>query len=108
MMICPACGTGVGDGARFCSGCGQPVADHAYAYAPPARRLERPRYGRAIAGVCAGFAEHYGWDPVIVRLVLVVVVLFGAGTPLLAYLIAWIVMPNGPYVLPQATSVTPS
>jgi phage shock protein PspC (stress-responsive transcriptional regulator) len=43
-----------------------------------------------------------------VRLVLVVVVLFGAGTPLLAYLIAWIVMPNGPYVQPQATSVTPS
>jgi phage shock protein PspC (stress-responsive transcriptional regulator) len=72
------------------------------------RRLERPRYGRAIAGVCAGFAEHYGWDPAIVRLVLVVVVLFGAGTPLLAYLIAWIVMPNGPYVQPQATSVTPS
>jgi phage shock protein C len=57
-----------------------------------------------IAGVCAGLAQRYGWDVVVVRLVVVLIVLFGCGTPLIAYLIAWIVMPNGPYVMPQTTT----
>lgn len=105
-MVCPACGTSLAEGARFCSHCGCAVAGPAYV--PVQARLERPRYGRVFAGVCAGFAQRYGWDVVLVRLVLVVVVLCGAGTPLLAYLIAWIVMPNGPYVLPQTMGGTAS
>jgi phage shock protein C len=87
------------EGARFCSNCGCAVTQAAYVPVQP--RLERPRHGRVIAGVCAGFAQRYGWDVVLVRLVLVLVVLCGAGTPLLAYLIAWIVIPNGQYALPQ-------
>lgn len=58
-----------------------------------------------IAGVCAGFALHYGWDVSLVRLVLLIALLFGAGTPLLAYLIAWIVMPKAHYILPQQTGI---
>lgn len=75
---------------------------------PFRRNLVRPREGRVIAGVCAGFAQAYGWDPVIVRLVLCLIALCGAGTPILAYLIAWIVMPNAPYEYPQRTDVTNS
>lgn len=101
-MVCPACGTGVVDGARFCSGCGREIAAPMYASVSPT--LERPRHGRVIAGVCAGFAQPYGWDPILVRLLLCVAVVFGCGTPILAYLIAWIVMPNGQYVLPQTTT----
>jgi phage shock protein PspC (stress-responsive transcriptional regulator) len=71
-------------------------------------KLVRPRQGRVIAGVCAGFAQAYGWDPVIVRIVLCLIVLFGAGTPILAYVIAWIVMPNAPYDYPQRTDPTNS
>jgi len=59
--------------------------------------LFRPLQGRAIAGVCAGFAQRYGWDTVLVRLALVAAVLIGCGTPVIAYIIAWIVMPNEPY-----------
>ena len=59
-----------------------------------------------IAGVCAGFALQYGWDVVIVRLVLLLSVLF-AGLPLLAYVIAWVVMPNEQLALP-ARVVPPS
>jgi phage shock protein PspC (stress-responsive transcriptional regulator) len=58
--------------------------------------LFRPLQGRAVAGVCAGFAQRYGWDVTIVRLLLVLGVLLG-GAPLIAYIIAWIVMPNEPY-----------
>lgn len=102
-MICAACGVEHAADARFCSQCGRAIVMQAYAPVRPA--LVRPRQGRVIAGVCTGFAQHYGWDPVLVRVVLCIAVLFGAGTPIIAYLIAWIVMPNEPYMLPQPTGV---
>ena len=105
-MVCPACGTGVPDGARFCSGCGRPMTIESTS--PFRTHLVRPRQGRVIAGVCSGFAQAYGWDPVIVRLVLCVIALCGAGTPIIAYLIAWIVMPNAPYDYPHRTDLTNS
>lgn len=64
-------------------------------------RLLRPRHGRVLAGVCAGFGLRYGWDPIVVRLLLVLALLLGVGTPVLVYLIAWIVMPNAPLALPM-------
>lgn len=105
-MICPACGTGVQDGARFCSGCGRPMTSEPGT--PVRSPLVRPRYGRMIAGVCAGFAQAYGWDPVIVRIVLCLIALCGAGTPVIAYVVAWIVMPNAPYELPPRTDISHS
>ena len=100
-MVCSVCGVQAGTGARFCSGCGCAFAGHAAGYVHG--RLVRPRYGRVIAGVCVGFAARYGWDPIVVRLVLVLALFFGVGTPVLAYLIAWIVMPNAPFALPMRT-----
>jgi phage shock protein PspC (stress-responsive transcriptional regulator) len=55
--------------------------------------LVRPRDGRRIAGVCAGIADRYGWDPTIVRLVAVLSV-FLPGPQVLAYLILWLVIPS--------------
>ncbi len=95
-MVCAACGSELAMGASFCSKCGRPVMA---ASAVPPTTLFRPREGRVIAGVCAGFALRYGWDPVIVRLV-VVIGLFAGGSFGLAYLIAWFIMPEGPWVVP--------
>jgi phage shock protein C len=48
-----------------------------------------------VAGVCGGLAEYFNIDPVIVRLIFVVVTLTsGLGLP--AYLILWVVMPRAP------------
>jgi phage shock protein C len=109
-MNCTACGNVVNADARFCSACGQAVASSyvppvppPYATMPP---LVRPQFGRAIAGVCAGFAQHYGWDVVLVRLALVAAVLLGFGTPVLAYIVAWVVIPEGPYFVPQPATPT--
>jgi phage shock protein PspC (stress-responsive transcriptional regulator) len=55
------------------------------------RRLERPT-DRMIAGVCGGLGDYFDVDPVVVRLVFVVLTAAG-GAGLLAYLILWIVMP---------------
>ncbi len=48
---------------------------------------------RILAGVCGGIANYFGIDPVIVRLVFVLSVLF-AGAPILLYPILWLIMPE--------------
>lgn len=59
------------------------------------RRLYRSRRHRMIAGVCGGIAEYFGWDPALVRLVTVLSILL-PGPQFLAYIIAWIVIPEEP------------
>lgn len=56
------------------------------------RRLYRNPNDKMLGGVCSGIANYFDIDPVIVRLILVVLFL-GAGIGLLAYIIAWIVIP---------------
>jgi phage shock protein C len=73
-----------------------------YPRGPLMGQLTRPRYPRAIGGVCSGLALHYGWDITTVRLIWVLCVLFG-GTGVLAYIIAWIVIPEAPYALPPVS-----
>lgn len=56
-------------------------------------RLTRSRTERNIAGVCGGLGEYFSVDPVIVRLIFIVVtVMSGVGLP--AYLLLWLVMPR--------------
>jgi phage shock protein PspC (stress-responsive transcriptional regulator) len=52
-----------------------------------------------IAGVCAGFALHYGWDLNLVRIITAFIALF-TGIGAIAYLIAWVVIPEAPEALP--------
>ena len=61
----------------------------------PARRLYRSRTDKKIAGVCGGLAKYFGWDPVIPRVIMLVLFL-GFGTGLLAYIVCWIVIPMEP------------
>ena len=56
--------------------------------------------GRMIAGVCQGLANAYAWDVVWVRVITVLLTVFGGGSGLLAYIIFWIVMPEEPLMLP--------
>ena len=102
-MNCTACGKGLNYGSRFCSNCGHAVTEPVAPPPPPYayhQRIVRPLYGRMIGGVCAGFAQHFGWDVALVRVLLVVLVFFGCGLPILAYFIAWIVIPHEPYSIP--------
>lgn len=65
---------------------------------PPAgqqpRRLVRSRDDRWVAGVCGGVAEYLGIDSNLVRLVVVLGTIFGFGSLLVAYIVAWILMPE--------------
>lgn len=48
---------------------------------------------KVVAGVCGGIAEYFGWDPTLIRLVWALAFFF-AGTGLLIYIIAAIIMPE--------------
>jgi len=95
-MFCPQCGREYADRPNFCCQCGTAL------FTPAARRkpLSLSRTNRKIAGVCGGFAEYLDLDPTLIRILWVMLVIFG-GCGLLAYLIAWIIMPEEP--LPQAS-----
>ena len=104
-MFCTQCGNKVDLSSRFCPSCGAPVSASAPpppppGYQPMAPRLTRSRDNRMIAGVCAGFAQHYGWDLNLVRVVTALVSFFSGGTGVLVYLIAWVIIPEAPYALP--------
>lgn len=103
-MTCTGCGTILDTGAQYCSSCGrtlQQTGSRSFDLGARVRaeRLVRPREHRMIAGVFAGFAQRYGWDASLVRLVLILALVFGAGTPVLAYAVAWVLMPNEQYAL---------
>lgn len=57
------------------------------------RRLYRNPHDQWVGGVCSGIASYFDIDPVLVRLILLVTILtFGIG--ILAYLIAWAIIPE--------------
>jgi len=70
------------------------------------KRLYRPRNERMIAGVCAGIGSYLNIDPTLVRLAVLLLAVWGGGG-ILAYIIAWIVIPEEPLVSP-ATDLMPA
>jgi phage shock protein PspC (stress-responsive transcriptional regulator) len=56
------------------------------------RRLRRSRDNKVIAGVCGGLGRSLGIDPLLLRVVLAVLVLFG-GTGIVLYAIGWLLLP---------------
>ena len=57
------------------------------------KRIYRTEDDRKIAGVCGGIAEYFDVDSTLIRLAFVFFVLV-AGTGILAYIIAALIMPN--------------
>jgi phage shock protein C len=95
-MYCNYCGKQIQDDANVCAYCGRRIG-----FVAGRQKLMRAPKGspdRKIAGVCAGFAEYFDLDVTIVRVVWLIVALFGGGG-VLAYIIAWIVMPEAPEVV---------
>ena len=57
------------------------------------KRLYRIEDGKKVAGVCGEIAEYFNVDPTLIRL-LWVMLFFMAGTGLLAYFVAALIMPS--------------
>ena len=101
-MYCSRCGKQLDPSSRFCPACGAaiPTAE----WSPRSRgQMYRPIANRMIGGVCAAFALHYGWDLAVTRVVTAaLIILTGVGA--LAYIAAWVIIPEETYPLPTKSS----
>lgn len=66
--------------------------------APRARRLARRRDDQMIGGVASGLADYLDADPSLVRIAWVALAIVTSGLGVIAYLVAWVVMPEEPAV----------
>jgi len=71
------------------------------------KKLYRSVTDKMLGGVCGGLAEYFAIDPVIVRLIFVLAVIFG-GSGILAYIILWIIIPQKPYIITPFNTNPPS
>jgi phage shock protein C len=109
-MVCTKCQRDITEYSNFCYYCG---ARQSATAPPPAgipyvqKRLTRSATNHKIAGVCGGLADYMDVDPTILRLIVVLITFFtGFVFGIVAYLVAWLVIPVGPEV--TATEAAPN
>ena len=64
------------------------------------KKLYRSRSDKMIAGLCGGLGRYLGIDPTLIRLAFVLLLLFGIGSGLLAYIIMMLIVPLEPDGVP--------
>ncbi len=67
------------------------------------RRLYRSRTDTIIGGVAAGVAGYLNTDPALVRIAWAILVPLTGGAALIAYVVAWIVVPEEPKIAQSLT-----
>ena len=67
------------------------------------KKLTRSMSNRKIAGVCGGLGEYFNVDPLVFRIIFLVL-LCGGGTGFILYLILWIVMPEDPILISNSNA----
>lgn len=61
------------------------------------KRFFRSRDDSVIAGVCGGIAERFGWEPILVRVLTVLLTMFMMGpVAIIAYIVIWMITPRAP------------
>jgi phage shock protein C len=98
-MHCQSCGKPYAPTANFCSNCGAAVVPQPIYF--NSRPIIRPRANRVVAGVLAGFARHFGWDLMWLRVIFSLLTFFTGGTGFLVYIACWVILPEEQYALPM-------
>jgi phage shock protein C len=109
-MICSSCHKDIAIGSKFCYNCGAQQPESGAPGLSPAtgahKKLMRSSTDKKIAGVAAGLADYFDVDVTIIRVVWLLLI-FCAGTGVLAYFILWIVLPVAPGgIVPTSASMT--
>ena len=65
------------------------------------RRLTRG-HASMLGGLCSGVAEYTGADVAIIRIIAVLLTVFGFGSMIIVYIVAWAILP-----LPDGPSTGP-
>ncbi len=61
-----------------------------------AKRLYRSNKDRVLGGVCGGIAEYFDIDPVIIRIIAIILALPGGLPGVVPYIILWFMVPLNP------------
>ncbi len=102
-MFCTKCGTDLRERDKYCPECSTPTAKLPVISADSEERLSRP-HARKIAGVCAGIARYLKVDVTVIRIIAVILLFWPVPfVASIAYLLAWMVMPQDPIPLPEPT-----
>jgi len=102
-MYCNACGKTIAEDGRYCSHCGNLVG-----IVPMPKKLMRSRADRKVGGVCAGLADYLDLDVSLVRILWFFITLAcGVFPGVVAYALAWIIIPEAPLLLPSAVAQQP-
>ena len=73
----------------------------------PQKRLHLSKTDRKIAGVCGGLGEYFDVDPVLFRVIFIVLAFVG-GLGILLYIVLWLVMPQDTTAAPPAPERQPA
>ena len=100
-MICSYCHRDIVDLSNFCAYCGGRQRPTAFR-----RRLMRSTVDSKLGGVCGGIGEYFDVDSTMVRLLWIVLsvvpgMLLGG---VLAYVLAWAIVPKAPLTAPGAAA----
>lgn len=57
------------------------------------KRLTRSSQDKMLGGVCGGIGAYFGVDPTLIRLGFALLAVLGLGSPVLLYLLLWIIVP---------------
>lgn len=63
------------------------------------KKLYRSRGEKVLGGVCGGLGKYFEIDPVLIRIIFVVIGLFH-GLGIIAYILLWIIIPEEPFIFP--------
>jgi len=63
------------------------------------KHLERTSKGKVLGGVCSGLGKYFDIDPVIIRLLWALTVIWG-GFGIIVYLVCWIIIPEEKVIFP--------
>lgn len=58
------------------------------------RRLYRDEDDKVLGGVCAGLSHYFGMDPIVIRLIVVLIFFISGGTAILGYILFWALVPK--------------
>ena len=102
-MYCNRCSAEIADTANFCPACGsrqQPRTSH--------KQLMLSIRDKKIAGVCGGIAEYLDVDATIVRLIWVALSVVPGGFigGIVAYVLAWAIIPKTPAFTPTPVATS--
>lgn len=102
-MICSHCNAELADNSAYCSSCGARQRSRL-----AHKQLMLSSKDAKIAGVCGGIAEYFDIDPTIVRLVWAALTIVPGGIVggILAYILAWLIIPRAPAAVSSVTSAS--